>query len=384
MSTIPPVSNAAAGDNGDEVARGLAEIEGHLAAAAADRAAVATAEHPEDDEPEHDGHELVDGVWVDPETPRVRELRSRVAEGRRVQALEAELRDQDTDKVRARRNEAAEAAQLHKLNQDPATRALSARRMVGLVTTAALVALVLAQGWSTANVHTFAAAGKEPWSAGWVTGWFIEPFISIALLTVVVARAYLYVRGHILAPESVRLLDRVEWLLLALTLGMAVYPTLPAPIGPAQTFKVPDLVLHALSPIVAVVVVRTLPVLQAEFARLDIGTTPVPTALTQAVPPTARPVTPTGTPTAPTGDPTAPTGSPTAPVNRGNGGAAVTPTARVTDHVAALIAEAVALVRRKKLREDAGVETIRKALKCGTSQAQQVRDALRSGAVRRA
>jgi len=210
------------------------------------------------------------GPADDGRTRRVRRLRAEVAEAQQL----AELQDDDapllldTPKVRRRRKAAHEAARLHGLAQDPTMRAWQAARMRKVFTATALVALTLALGWSTAGVQVFASEGAAAWSPAWCFAWLVEPFMSLALLTVVGAKAYLGTRGQ---PVKSDTLTRVEALFLALTLGMNAWPHLP---GIADRFKVSGLVLHLLGPVVAVAIVTALPLILDGFARLDHGTYP--------------------------------------------------------------------------------------------------------------
>ena len=178
----------------------------------------------------------------------------------------------DTAKVRRRRKAAHEAARLHELAQDPMMRAWQASRMRRLLVAAAMAALALALGWSTAGVQAFAAEGAPAWTARWLFAWCVEPFMSLALLTVVGAKAYMGTRGQ---PIRSTTLTRIEALFLALTLGMNAWPHLP---WVAAHFTLSGLVLHVLGPIVAVAVVTALPIILEAFTRLNHGppTTPIP------------------------------------------------------------------------------------------------------------
>ena len=204
------------------------------------------------------------------ETRRVRRLHAEVAEARQL----AELQDDDTpllldtDKVRRRRKAAHEAARLHTLAQDPMMRAWQAARMRKVLVTTAIVSLALALGWSTAGVQHFAAEGAAAWSARWCFAWLVEPFMSLALLTVVGAKAFTGTRGQ---PIESTKLTNIEFGFLALTLGMNAWPHLP---GVATTFTVSGLVLHLLGPVVAVAIVAALPIILDAFARLDHGASP--------------------------------------------------------------------------------------------------------------
>ena len=207
------------------------------------------------------------------QTRRVRRLRGEVAEARQL----AGLQDDDTPllldspKVRRRRKAAHQAARLHKLDQDQAMRAWQAARMRRVLVTAALVSLALALGWSTAGVQVFAAEDATAWSARWCFAWCVEPFMSLALLTVVGAKAYMGTRGQPIKSDK---LTGIEAGFLALTLGMNAWPHLP---GVATEFSFSRLVLHVLGPVVAVAIVTALPIILAAFARLDHGP-PLPIA----------------------------------------------------------------------------------------------------------
>ncbi|GAA3180587.1 hypothetical protein [Nonomuraea roseoviolacea] len=249
MTFTTPASDPAPEPTPDEISRGMAALERHLSEQA-----------PTPSPPARP---------VEGETKRVQQLRAEVAEAH----LLADLQDDDapllldTDKVRKRRKAAQQAARLHELAQDPAMRAWQAARMRRALVSFALVALALALAWSTAGVQHFAAEGADPWSPGWVFAWLVEPFMSLALLVVVGARAYLGTRGH---PLDNPKLIRIEWLFLGLTLGMNAWPYLP---WTADTFSFSRLVLHVLGPIVAVAIVTALPIILAAFTHLDHGHT---------------------------------------------------------------------------------------------------------------
>jgi hypothetical protein len=205
-----------------------------------------------------------------------------------------------------------------------------------------MVALTLALAWSTAGVQAFAAEGAKPWSPAWVFAWFVEPFMSLALLVVVGARAYLSTLGQ---PIESKTLTRIERLFLGLTLGMNAWPYLP---WVADEFSFSSLVLHVLGPVVAVAIVIALPIILAAFTTLDLGLS---------------------------GNPL------TAPRYRGNVTSGNPPGNPLTE--AADLEAKAALIRRLiasgDLPESPGVEKIRRALKCRMATAQQVRDRLADG-----
>lgn len=304
----------------EDVERGLIELEQHLA----EKAPTAP---------------RVEQV----ETKRVRELRAEVAEAHAL----LDLQDDDapllvdTPKVRQLRKKAAEAVQLHALAQNSAARAWQAARVRRWLTAAGLVSLALALSWSTAGVHEFAAEGAAAWSPGWVFAWLVEPFLSLALLTVVGAKAYAGTRGQ---PITSPALDRIEWLFLGLTLGMNAWRHLP---GIADQFSLSRLVLHILGPVVAVAIVRALPIILAAFTGLQHGAT--------------------GTPG-------------TGPSYRANAASEYPSESARTGHDIAALAQRVRrLIAAGELPPDPGVKRIREALRIGTDTARQVRDQLTHG-----
>lgn len=247
------------------------------------------AHQAEQDAELHEDAVLTTPAPVSGETRRVRQLRAEVAEARLLAGLQADDTPLviDSPKVRKRRRAAHEAARLHELAQDPTMRAWQAARMRKLLTAAAMVALTLALAWSTAGVQVFAAEGAPAWSPAWVFAWFVEPFMSLALLVVVGAKAYMGTRGQ---PIESKTLNRIEYLFLALTLGMNAWRHLP---WVADEFSLSALVLHTIGPIVAVAIVTALPIILDAFASLDHGqretSTGAPSGRRSATPSRPRP-----------------------------------------------------------------------------------------------
>ncbi|MEU7985286.1 hypothetical protein AB0B56_10520 [Streptosporangium canum] len=303
----------------DEVARGLAELERHLTEQA----------------PPAPAHPAAPPVVAGGETKRVRQLRAEVTEAH----LLADLQDDDaplmldTPKVRKRRKAAREASRLHELAQDPAMRAWQAARMLRLLVSVAMISLTLALAWSTAGVQHFASEGAAAWSPSWVFAWLVEPFMSMALLFVVGARAYLATRGQ---PIVSRTLVRIEGVFLALTFGMNVWPYLPWSLPEGKAFTVSGIVLHILGPSIAVAIVIALPIVLGAFAGLDHERSTA-----------------------------APTG-PTYWTNAAPGGA----------DIAALADRVRDLIDAGKLPEAPSATRIQRTLRCGMDTARAVRDAL--------
>lgn len=319
----------------EDISRGLADIERHLT-----EQAVPVPARP------------APSPVVGGETKRVRALRAEVAEAHQLAALQDDDAPLllDTAKVRKRRKAAREAARLHQLGQDPAMRAWQATRMRRVLVVAGLISLTLALAWSTAGVQTFAADGAASWSPSWVFAWLVEPFLSLALLVVVGARAYLGTRGQ---PIESATLIRIEWLFLALTLGMNAWPYLPWSLPDGEAFSVSRLVLHILGPIVAVAIVTALPIILAAFTHLDHG----------AGERSGNPL--------------------TGPEYRPN-----TPSNYRAEHtyssadIDALADRVRQMIAAGQLPADPGAASIRKALRCGMDTARAVRDALAEGETR--
>ncbi|GLZ15649.1 hypothetical protein Acsp04_58840 [Actinomadura sp. NBRC 104425] len=315
----------------DDVSRGLAELERHLA-----EVADATAT---------DGAELEDAPSG--ETRRVRRLRAEVAEAH----LLAELYQDDTPltidspRVRKRRRKVAEAHRLHELSRDPRALAWQAARVRRIAIGASMTALGLALGWSTVGVQAFAADGAPTGSAVWWFGWTVEPFLSLALLSIVGVRAFLGAHGQ---PVASRKLNWLEGLFLSLTVFMNAWPHLP---GVADTFAVERLVVHLIGPIVAVAIVTGLPVILAALSRLDIDDLDAP----------YRPL------TGPEYRGNAPTG-PVVETDSGKAGRA--------DEEADAIRQTLELIRSGELPENPSANAIRQRLGCGMTRARAIRDAL--------
>ncbi|GAA1690380.1 hypothetical protein GCM10009733_103220 [Nonomuraea maheshkhaliensis] len=286
------------------------------------------------------------------ETKRVRQLRAEVAEARHL----AELQDDDTPlmldspKVRKRRRAAYEAARLHELAQDPMMKAWQAARMRKLLVTVAMVSLTLALAWSTAGVQVFASEGAPAWSPSWVFAWLVEPFMSMALLVIVGARAYMATHGQ---PIESKTLTRIEYLFLALTLGMNAWRHLP---WVAADFSLSALVLHILGPVVAVAIVTALPIILAAFSGLDHGRQSVtPSGSTRSE--TSRPS------TSHPADLRSERATESAPVKPARG-------KTLADHRTQL----TLLIANGDLPEQPSAERIRKALNCSRETAQILRD----------
>jgi len=229
----------------------LTELERYLADQSTVRPGPFSTASPLDDQAD-DPTEEAEG-----HTRRVRRLAHEVAEARQLVALQdtpALVTAHSTRVLRTIRR-SAEAEKLVKLRQQPAFIALATVRARRIVTATGLTSLAIALGWSTAGVQSFAAGDAPRFSPQWWFAWGVEPFVSLALLTVVIARALLASRGQSIDATVAR---RVERVFLGATLVMNTWRHLP---WVAHPFRVDQLVVHMLGPIVAVCVVTVLPVL---------------------------------------------------------------------------------------------------------------------------
>lgn len=194
------------------------------------------------------------------ESKRVQRLREQVAEARGIVALQTDpaLTEADTDRVLSERRKAAEALKLHTLGQDPARKALRdnrVRRAVALVGGAGLVG---ALGWSTANVQHAVTAGQKvaAWDPAWLLAYLVEPMVSVGLLLIFGVRAYIAAtRGYSIEDHRLR---RVELALLGITLTVNSWDYLPFI---APSFEPLQLLVHSIGPVVAVLLVTTIPLL---------------------------------------------------------------------------------------------------------------------------
>ncbi|MFL6118753.1 conjugal transfer protein TraI [Actinophytocola sp.] len=285
-------------------------------------------------------------------TRRVRKLAGDVAEARQLVALQdsAELVYAHSQRVLRTIRRGAEAVKLVQLRQNPAFLALATVRARRTVTATGLAALVIALGWSTAGVQAFAAGNTPRFSAQWWFAWGVEPFVSLALLTIVIARAFLASRGQTITTPTVR---RVEWLFLSATLLMNTWRHLP---GVATPFRFDQLVIHMLGPIVAVCVVTVLPLLWVAIDN-------VPTRAPTTTP--AEDTQPDNATKDGSKDPTedAPSG-----VDQ-----------RAQERVAAALAKATALIHTGRLPPNPSANRLHKALGGAMDTARAVRDILRRG-----
>jgi hypothetical protein len=311
----------------------LTGIENYLAAHATDPAAE-TENPPAETESATESAALAGGGH----TRRVRKLAGEVAEAEQFAALQQSrvLITAHTPRVLRTIRRGAEAVKLVQLRQNPAFAALAAVRARRFVTVTGLTALVIALGWSTAGVQSFAAGTAPRFSAQWWAAWAVEPFVSLALLTVVIARAFLASRGQSLTAPTAR---RVERFFLGMTLLMNTWNYLP---GVARPFVFGQLVIHSLGPLVAVCIVTVLP-------RLWV-------AIDHAQPSDMRPHDP-------------------AADHPGNH----TPDATGRSHqrLATALAKTTALIREGQLPEHPSANQVHKAIGGAMDTARAVRDALR-------
>ncbi|MFI7534025.1 hypothetical protein [Streptosporangium sp. NPDC049376] len=347
MNTIPTPSPE---PSPEEIAQGLAEIERYAAGAAALR----------DPAPADDPVPPMAPAEEDGETRRVRELRARVAESRRLVELQADNAPLlvDTARVRKRRARVAEAARLYALSQDPTTLAWTDARMRRISTVMAMSAATIALGISSIGVQASVAKGLalDAGTAGWWAAFGVEPVLSLPLLAAVAVQAYAAMRGKPVDRSSPhgRKLFKAEALLLGLTLVLNCWPALQW-----SGFDLLPLLVHALGPLGAVTAIWLLPTLWSVLATL-----PAPglsEALTGALTGlTYRENTP------PEGPAEDDSGNP----GKGDGKADFAPE----------LAETRRLIDAGHLPPFPSAAAIRRALRCGTDVARAVRDTLVGGA----
>ncbi|MFI7534001.1 hypothetical protein [Streptosporangium sp. NPDC049376] len=333
----------------EEIAQGLAEIERYAAGVAALRDPAPTNDTADPAPPAAPAEE-------DGETRRVRELRARVAESRRLVELQADNAPLlvDTARVRKRRARVAEAARLYALSQDPTTLAWTDARMRRISTVMAMSAATIALGISSIGVQASVAKGLalDAGTAGWWAAFGVEPVLSLPLLAAVAVQAYAAMRGRPVDRSSPhgRKLFKAEALLLGLTLVLNCWPALQW-----SGFDLLPLLVHALGPLGAVTAIWLLPTLWSVLATLPApGLTDALTGLTY------RENTP------PEGPAEEESGNP----GKGDGKADFAPE----------LAETRRLIEAGQLPPFPSAAAIRRALRCGMDVARDVRDALVEGA----
>ncbi|MBO4274944.1 hypothetical protein [Microbispora triticiradicis] len=349
----------------DEVSRGLAELELYVAAKAQappvdDGQALGTrcrGCRRRDGFHDLDCPEVAQAAPVvaaedeeEGETKRVKAMRARVAEARRL----VELQDDetpllvDTAKVGKRRRKVAEAARLYALSQDPTALAWSDARVRRITSVMAMSAAVIALGVSSIGVQASVAKGLAlvDGSIGWWAAYGVEPILSLPLLAAVVVQAYAAMRGRRVdrtSPEGKRLL-RAEALLLGLTLVLNCWPALQW-----RGFDLLPLIVHALGPLGAVTAIWLLPTLWSVLAVL-----PVPARTGGSIREKAWTTTP----------------------GQYSGDRAL----HSEDRIETLTARVLEMIAAGELPADPGVQKIRAALRVGTDTASKVKRVLGGGA----
>lgn len=256
MNTTNPPAEPPREPTPGDIARGLAELERHIAAEAP------TAE------PEPQSQALV--PLEGGETKRVHKLRAEVAEAH----LLAELQDDetpftlDTPKVRKLRQRTWEAARLHQLTQHPAALAYRDAKVRRVTTAMTMSAAAIALAVSSIGVQSSVAKalGLTPADLGYWAAFGVEAVLSLPLLAAVGVQAYSAIRGRVVdrkSPEGKRLF-RVELVLLALTLTLNCWPAFKT------DFDLLDLIVHSLGPVAAVLAVWVLPTLWKVLADLPV------------------------------------------------------------------------------------------------------------------
>ncbi|REH18062.1 hypothetical protein BCF44_13849 [Kutzneria buriramensis] len=206
-------------------------------------------------------------VQASGETRKVRKLRGQLAEKHAIGGLQDDQAwvEADTPQVIRERTRAAEAAKLHKLQQNPQRRALTAARWRKSVTVAVGVGLVCALGWSTANVQATVSAGAEAWSAHWLLSYLVEPFISLLLLTMFGFQAYMATNGVLVKDRAIKFAEAV---FLGETLTLNIWPHVPFLASHPGLLAA---MVSAIGPVSAVLAIQTVPVMWRHINDLDHG-----------------------------------------------------------------------------------------------------------------
>ncbi|WP_433357942.1 hypothetical protein ACQP25_45350 (plasmid) [Microtetraspora malaysiensis] len=269
--------------NPDEVARGLAAIEQHLATLAPTAPvyrpipdpAPAEAVDDEDEPTLAPAEVLVEEPEDEGETKRVKAMRARVAEAHRLVELQADEAPLlvDTGKVSKRRAKVAEAAQLYGLAQDPNALAWRDQRVRRITTVMTMAAATIALSASSIGVQRSVTEGLDldKGSPAWWAAYGVEPALSLPLLAAVAVQAYSAMRGRVIdrqSPEGRKLL-KTEALLLGLTLVLNCWPAFT---GLWNKFDLLPLLVHALGPVAAVTAIWILPTLWSVLAVLPVPT----------------------------------------------------------------------------------------------------------------
>ncbi|GAA3702471.1 hypothetical protein GCM10022224_080360 [Nonomuraea antimicrobica] len=292
------------------------------------------------------------------ETQLVRRLRRQVSEARRLVDLQADEAPLlvESKKVRRRRLAAIEAARLHELAQDPVALAYRDARVRRTTTMMVMVGVAIGLAASSIGVQASVATALtlDTFSIAWWGAFLYEPAMSMPLLGTVAVQAYSAMRGKVVdrKSEAGKKMFRVEALLLALTLILNCAPAF----APGVAFNPLTLIVHALGPVVAVTSVWVLPALWSVLEVL-----PVPEAAAGAG--TARTAGRTGLQYR---------------ANASRQYSAPPPRPRVD--IEALTARARALIAAGELSADAGVGKFREALRCGSTPASKVKQAITQAA----
>ena len=351
----------------DDMDRVLAELEAQLTAPA--QVWPEPTEAAEADE--------LDAEVVQPrETRRVRRLRAQLAEAQATLDLlaEGDPREQvPTRREQRRAHRAARMLRAYQLSQTPALLAARDARVRRWTTIAALVSAGLALAWSTAGVQRSVALadGLVPGTVAYYAAYLVEPMMTVLLLGLVGGQAYAAMRGRPVARDSVegRMIRRTEAALLGFTLALNAWPYLGRFV---DELAVLPLVVHSLGPIVAVLAVRSLPLVWAILGALPMPhRESVPEGRTE--PRTEPQYSPEYRANAPSTTPGTTPG--TASQTRARTGTGTGP-ARLREE---RLAELVQRARARGLTGEDSAHQIREALGCGMDYARRIRDALRGG-----
>ncbi|GAB3008609.1 hypothetical protein LWP59_02630 [Amycolatopsis acidiphila] len=149
------------------------------------------------------------------------------------------------------RQNAATAAQVRALSNNPDVIALRAEKVRSFVDALVWVGIFLGLAFTMVNVQTFAAAGATVWSLPWFAAWLLDPMVSLVLVAVLRAE-------QITARYQVHIgawAHRTKWFAFLATYTMNTWRSW-------TRFDVAGVVLHSVPPVLVFLAAETAPVLR--------------------------------------------------------------------------------------------------------------------------
>jgi hypothetical protein len=162
-----------------------------------------------------------------------------------------ELREDVVSTAEKLRQEAATAAQVRALSNNPDVIALRVEKVRSFVDALVWVGIFLGLAFTMVNVQTFAAAGAAVWSLPWLAAWLLDPMVSLVLVAVLRAE-------QITARYQVHLgawAHRTKWFAFLATYAMNTWRSW-------TRVDVAGVVLHSVPPVLVFLAAETAPVLR--------------------------------------------------------------------------------------------------------------------------